>query len=225
MEIPSTRFAALGTLASAVVILGALVWNAVEPSGGRTEILVLLAPVALLPAIAVVGNRVGGLLGSSLTILGLVAAGGFVPALLLLMAGRVWPIVPEVRSGALLGILALIAAWVASSHLAGGLRRSLPGVVAASGTISGLTWLVLLASVVVTAHAPRAGEELMPLWAANILVWVVVHPVWTVTLSVWLVRGANPPISRQHDVEDAAPSPDERRHHGTPVTVAMKNAG
>lgn len=193
--------AAAGALLS-LLLIGLSLTSAVLAEEDM-EFLVLLAPAALLPAVVALHRiyrpHAPGL--SRLTAaIGVAGTAGFV--LVTLVGLSPW----ATAVGALLELVAPLAAgvvglpglWLALAAFLGWRLGILPSLLALSGFVSGVTWIILMASASIPATMLGSLRSFLSL---NILFWLLSHSVWSVWLGLWLMRWSAPEGSGPNELE------------------------
>ena len=157
-------------------------------SEDAVEFLILLTPLALLPAVLALHRLYrrraprASFLVTTAGILGCLA----LPVLLVIsLVPLLGPWVRQhVAPAVLLGPVALAGVWMLLAALLGWRTRTLPLLLVLAGAGSGVSWLILLASAALPQPQPLLARQTFSL---NIVVWLLSYTLWTIGLGIWLL--------------------------------------
>ena len=196
------RFAGLTALASALLVAGILLYDALIFSNeGTTEFFLIAAPFLLAPAILRTTHRHASPLQTAIRLVTWVALGAFVAvsALSFLVEGAVLAESSVLQTSILflMGVVSLMGLSVAVSNGVALEAAHQPSVLSVLGIMAGIAWMVPLWGAILAAVdpalAPAAGSFLQTLYSLAAPAWLVSHLLYAVWKGLRLVlRGGSP---------------------------------
>jgi hypothetical protein len=181
------RTAALGALFS-MLLVGISWLPLINLSEDARESLIVLAPLALLPAVGVLHQQCRRYRPrASRVVMGIGLTGTL--ALPILFALNALPILGPLLSRYLmpafsLVLVALSAVWMVLAAILGWHTRVLPLLLVVAGVLSGATWMFLLGSPLLIQLLPLPVRQVLNV---NIAIWLLSYTSWTVGLGIWLL--------------------------------------
>ena len=182
------RLAGVSAWVSAAIIPIALLVDLFSPNGLALEYLLLVAPVALLPAILVLEylyEEDWPQWSQHVTRIGLGGIGivGLVLYLLRLFALKFE--IPDLIYLGFVGLIALLSLWLIFSGFMGLYIHRLPFALPLLGIVAGVVWLLIVSQAVLAFFDPLLSEQTQRYlqgWNITTTIWLVSYLAYTIWL-------------------------------------------